>query len=193
MLKHVNAERILVSRELKITVGVIAEKRKSISQWAEDYWIPTAIIDSHVNQRPGELMRKTENAESYFMGFCEIYCHAKETEAYVHNFESRVPAIFVVLRLDEDDEHPLPWYVHAVTVSPYEAQDYSDSPEDIVERVQMPLSIASAVMKFTDLHYVEEPFKKRKRTDFKEEQRQFGKEPIFLARNRPEENGGLDD
>jgi len=182
-----------VSRELIITVGVIAEKRKSTSQWADDYWIPTAVIDSHVHQQPGELMRQTDNASIYFMGFSEIYCHATETEAYVHNFESRVPAVYVVLRHDDEGEHPLPWYVHAVTVSPYEAQDYSDSSEDIIERVHMPVSIAEAVMNFTDLHHVDVPFKKRKRTDFKKEQQQFGKEPIFLERNRPTRNGGMDD
>lgn len=181
-----------MSRELRIHVGVMAEKRKSSSPWADDYWIPTAVIESHVNHHEGDILYETDELKRYFMGYSEIYCHAKETEAYIHNFESRIPAIYVVLRRDDENLHPLSWYVHAVTVSPYEAQDYSDSAEDIVERVAMPIGIAKLLTEFIDEHHVEEEFKKRKRRDFKQEKRQFGKEPIFLERNRPDSNGGFD-
>jgi len=172
-------------RDLTIDVGVIAEKRKAHTKWAEDIWLPTAIIDGQLSQEPGQIMRKTESAESYFMGLAEIYCHAKETESYIHNFESEVPCVFVVLRRDEENEHRLPWYVHVVTVSPYEAQDYADTAEDIIERVTMPLSIAKAVMDFTDQHHEEVVFKKRKRHNYKNEPHQFGKDPIVQARNGP--------
>ncbi|MGB7288152.1 MAG: DUF3305 domain-containing protein [Salaquimonas sp.] len=181
-----------MSRELRIHVGVIAEKRKSSSQWAEDYWIPTGVVESHLNQHEGDVLYQTDDLKRYFMGYSEIYCHAKETEAYIHNFESRVPAIYVILRRDDENAHSLDWYVHDVTVSPYEAQDYSDSAEDIVERVAMPVGIAKRVMEFIDLHHVDEKFKKRKRKDFKSEIKQFGKEPIFLERDRPDKNGGFD-
>ena len=181
-----------MSRELRIHVGVMAEKRKSSSAWADDYWIPTAVIETHVNHHEGDILYETDELKRYFMGFSEIYCHAKETEAYIHNFESRIPAIYVVLRRDDENLHPLSWYVHAVTVSPYEAQDYSDSAEDIVERVAMPIGIAKQLTEFIDQHHVEEEFKKRKRRDFRQEERQFGKEPIFLERNRPDKNGGYD-
>jgi len=181
-----------MERELRIHVGVLAEKRKSSSQWAEEYWIPTAVIETHVNQNEGDVLYETDAVKRYFMGYNQIYCHAKETEAYIHNFESRLPAIYVVLRKDDENIHPMDWYVHAVTVSPYEAQDYSDSAEDIVERVSMPIDIAKRIMDFVDAHHVEEEFKKRKRNNFKDEVRQFGKEPIFLERNRPKKNGGFD-
>lgn len=170
-----------MSRELRIDVGVIAEKRKARSEWAEDYWVPTAIIEGHVHHKPGEMMRQTETGTMYFMGFSEIYCHAKEAEAYVHNFESEIPAIYIILRPDDEDEHPLPWYVHTVTVSPYEAQDFADSSEEIIERVAMPMSIATALMDFTDTHHEDVPFKKRKRQNFKEEKLIFGKEPVFTS------------
>lgn len=181
-----------MSRELRINVGVLVEKRKSSSQWADDYWIPTAVLEGTINHHEGDILYQSDALKRYFMGYSEIYCHAKETEAYIHNFESKVPAIYVILRRDDEDKHPLDWYVHAVTVSPYEAQDYSDSSEDIVERVSMSLDIAKEVMDFIDQHHVEEEFKKRKRNDFKKEIRQFGKEPIFLERGRPDKNGGYD-
>ena len=181
-----------MSRELRIPVGVLAEKRRPSSQWAQDYWIPTAVIEGHLNHHEGDLLYEADGVKRYFLGYSEIYCHASETEAYIHNFESTVPAIYVILRKDDENLHPLDWFVHCVTVSPYLAQDFSDSDEDIVERVSMPLDIAKQLMAFIDEHHVEEVFKKRKRRDFKDEQRQFGKEPIFLERGRPKGNGGHD-
>ncbi len=181
-----------MSRELIIPVGVIAEKRKAISQWADDYWVPSAIFEGAAAQKPGEVIRQEEKKTVYFMGFAEIFCHATETESYVHNFDSRDPAVYVVLRRDDENEHPLPWYVHMVSVSPYEALDYTDSAEEIVERVQMPNALYARVLEFTSSHHVEQPFKKRQRKDFKNEKPKFGKEPIFLERGRPKSGGGLD-
>lgn len=182
-----------MAREMRIPVGVIAERRKAVSQWAEDIWVPTAVFEGPSSARPGEIIRQDEKVTAYFMGFSEIYCHAKETDAYVHNFDSSVPAVYVVMRRDDEGEHPLPVFVHVVTVSPYEALDYADSAEEIVERVGMPIGIAKQVMDFTEAHHVEEEFHKRKRVDFRPEKPKFGKEPIFLERNRPKANGGRDD
>lgn len=170
-------------RELKFNVAVIAETRKSSSEWVDDIWLPSAVIYGEVNHEIGDIIRQTETATAYYMGMSEIYCHAKETESYIFNFESEVPAIYVVLRPDEEDEFPLDYFVHAVTVSPYEAQDYADPAEDIIERVPMPTKIAVALMDFIDLHHVDEPFKKRKRKNFKDDDQQFGKEPIFDKQN----------
>ena len=182
-----------MKKELKINVAVIAEIRKSKSHsnaiWAEDYWMPSSVIYGHVNHEIGDVIRQTEMATAYFMGHSEIYCHAKETESYIHNFESEVPAIYVVLRRDEEDEHPIDYFVHAVTVSPYEAQDYADPAEDIIERVPMPTKIAVMLMDFIDQHHVDEPFKKRKRKNYKQEPHQFGKDPIFQNMSAQRWNG----
>lgn len=177
-------------RELRISVGVIAERRKASSPWADDYWVPVAVVEGEMALAPGDVVRQSEMATAYFMGVSEIYCHASETEAYVYNFDSVTPAVYVVLRRDE--EGPIPWLVHSVTVSPYEAQDYSDSAEDIIERVQMPESLTQALSDFIDRHHVEQPFKKRKRRDFRQEEARFGKEPIFLKSRHSKTGGGTD-
>lgn len=183
-----------MARELRITVGVIAERRRASSPWADSIWVPSAVFEGASSTRPGEIIREDEAATAYFMGFHEIFCHAKETDAYIHNFESSVPAVYVVMRRTEaDEDHPLPVFVHVVTVNPYEALDYADSAEEIVERVQMPIGIAKSVTEFIDAHHVEEKFQKRRRVDYVKEERQFGKEPIFLDRKRPRGNGGRDD
>ena len=54
--------------------------------------------------------------------------------------------------------------MHVITASSaYEAQDYLDSGEEIVEPVPMPDGLIAWIKDFTDTHFVEEPFIKRKR------------------------------
>ena len=50
-----------------------------------------------------------------------------------------------------------------VTASPYEAQDYTDSGEELVERVPMPEGVQAWVWEFIERFHVEETFIKRKR------------------------------
>jgi hypothetical protein len=50
-----------------------------------------------------------------------------------------------------------------VTASPYEAQDYTDSGEELVEKVRMPRVIIGWVEAFVSLHHEHEAFKKRQR------------------------------
>ena len=136
----------------------------------------------------GDVLLSDDNVTRYFMGVSEISCHAAETEAYVHNFNSQAPAIFVVLRRTTDDAHPLPWFVHSVTASPYEAQDFEDSGEDIIERVAMPADIEATIKEFVERYHREEEFRKRRRDRLDVEDQKFGKEPIFIDRQKP--NGG---
>lgn len=180
-----------LSRELTIIVGVLAEKRKAVSRWATDYWIPVSVTANPGGLEEGDVVVRDETLTRYYMGTAELTCHAAETEAYVHNFNSRTPALYVVLRRDEEGTHPLPWYVHSVTASPYMAQDYEDSAEDIIERVSIPPEIGNAIMDFTDTYHVERPFVKRRRDKVKVEEQKFGKEPIFMDRKR-RPGGGLD-
>lgn len=163
---------------------MLAEKRVPKSAWADEYWRPIAVVDGALDHAEGDIVLKAENATRYVMGRADIVCHAKETDAYIHNFEGREPVLYVVLRADAEGSRPLPWYVHAVTASPYEAQSYQNSAEDVVEPVAMPPRIAAAIRAFVDHHHKDEPFRKRKRDKHKIEEQKFGKEPIFLNRKR---------
>ncbi|SON55289.1 hypothetical protein HDIA_1748 [Hartmannibacter diazotrophicus] len=180
-----------MDRELTILVGVLVERRKSSSRWISHTWIPVGVMPVADGLQPGDVLVEDDSVTRYFMGVSELTCFAAETEAYVHNFNAEVPALYVVLRRNEDGSHPLPWYVHAVTASPYLAQDHDDNADDIVERVAMPAEIEEAIKAFVDHHHVEHAFKKRRREGIKEEEHLFGKEPIFLNRERPS-GGRLD-
>ena len=98
-----------------------------------------------------------------------------DAEAYRHGLSSREPCIYVVLR----DGDPLD--VVLATASPYEAQDYADTGEEIVEKVPMPEGLAAWIRDFALTHYEEEEFKKRKRDKKRIDAREDGKGDARIA------------
>jgi hypothetical protein len=56
-----------------------------------------------------------------------------------------------------------PYEVVLVTASPFEAQDYADNGDDIVEKVPMPEGLVALVRDFVEAHHQEEVFQKRRR------------------------------
>lgn len=172
-------------------LGVIAERRQSVSRWAKDYWIPVGVMLAPSNLAAGDVLVSDDKMTRYYMGRFEMVCYAADTEAYVENFDSGDPAIYVVLRRDTEDTHPLDWFVHLVTVSPHEAQECEVGSEDIIERLRMPPEIEAAVLDFLDTYYTEKKFVKRQRDKLDIDEQKFGKQPIFLDRKR-KSGGGLD-
>ncbi len=60
----------------------------------------------------------------------------KKTEGYKHNLSLDPPSVYVVLQDGEESDHDV--ILHLVSVCPYEAQDYLDSGEVMVDSVAMP-------------------------------------------------------
>ena len=83
---------------------------------------------------------------------------------------------------ETNDEVPLE--VHLVTASPFEAQDYLDTGEDIIERMPLPDALLEQIKTFIAEHHEDEKFKKRKRDKLDIEEHKFGQEPIFETRQR---------
>ena len=78
----------------------------------------------------------------------------------MHGLCAEVPCVYVVMRPGAAEA---PFELELATVSPYEAQDYTDSGEEIVEKVPMPAMLRSWVEDFVSVHHEEEVFVKRKR------------------------------
>ncbi|MCB9946711.1 MAG: DUF3305 domain-containing protein [Rhodospirillaceae bacterium] len=150
-----------MDREIRIPVGVIVERRQLASAWADAAWLPVAVLPGPIPAPDGMVLRETEETVQYLAGQATLCLFASDAEAYRFNLDSRTPALYVVLRATK--EGPLPVRPHLVTASPYEAQDYLDSGEDIVERVAVPEAIHARLAQFVDAFFVEQPFRKRKR------------------------------
>ena len=159
-----------------IRLGIVIERRELDNPWVDHEWRPVAVLPG--TPEVGQW-RRTESGDGWVRYLCAdlpVSLYRKETEAYLANLETGRPSVFVVLRTTDeaDAEHEIEAVL--ATVSPFEAQDYLDSGEDIVESVAMPDAVREWVEAFVAEHHVEEPFRKRKRQKHEVDEPRFGKE-----------------
>ena len=118
-------------------------------------------------------MRTEGDVTEFHAATLPLTLYVSDTEAYVHELQARVPSVYVVLRQNEQTDD-LPWAVALVTASPYEAQDYCDSAEELVEKIPMPDGLGAWITAFVDKYYEEEAFVKRRRNKTRVDQSQDG-------------------
>ncbi len=140
-------------------VGVVIRRRPGVTRWATWDWRAVAVLPGAGPAEWQELRREGEAVE-FHASTPLLELHGAETEAYLHGLSAEIPCLYVVLR-DSDGGHPFD--VLLVTASPYEAQDYADSGEDIVEKVAMPHGLVAWVRDFVEEFHTEEAFVKRRR------------------------------
>jgi len=167
-----------------IPIGVVIAREDIDSKWEDHVWRPIGVLPGAAPVEEWLELQRGEGWVHYHAATVPLELFRKEAEAYKYNLEGREPAIFVILTDEDDDDSDNPLGVHLVTVSPYEAADYLDSGELIVEPVEMPPELLALVRDFVDEHHVEEKFKKRKNIKVKPDEYKFGQEPIFEMRKR---------
>lgn len=140
-------------------IGVVLRKTPGVTQWVAWHWTASAVLPG---APPAEwrIMREEDGAIEYHAATVTLELHGAETEAYLHGLSAEVPSVFVVMREGLGDT---PIEVLMVTASPYEAQDYTDSGEEIVEKVPMPHGLVAWVRDFVEAFHRDEVFVKRKR------------------------------
>lgn len=175
-----------------IELGVVIERRKIDNPWQEYSWLPVAVFTGAEPITQWREMSRDDNVVQFHAATMEVEIFRSDTEAYQDNLGSLPPSVYVVLSEDDEEENEYPYFVQAVTLSPYEAQDVLDSGEEIVERVVMPEPVLEWLQKFVDEHHVEKPFKKRKRDKLNVEELKFGKQPIFENAHRNNKESGND-
>lgn len=176
-----------MERTRSIAVGVVVERRDVENRWIDHVWRVVAVLPGAPET---DMWRETSRGPDwvqYHIGTLPLEIHRKETDAYRSNLAEETPVVFVVLREAEDDDEP-PLELFLISASPYEAQDYLDSGEDIVESVPMPKDVMAWLQDFVDIHHVDEPFvkRKRKRNDADPDTPFWSKPP----RGRMDDNGG---
>ncbi len=150
-----------------LPVGIVLERRKSDHPWLDYSWRAVAVIPGAPALDPRGTWKELERGEDYVRfhaGTLPVELFRKETEAYRVNLTQEPPRVFIVMRkASEPEEAEEELYPILATASPYEAQDYLDSGEEIVEGVAMPTPLVAFVSQFVGEHHVDEPFYKRKR------------------------------
>lgn len=146
-------------------VGVVLRKSPGVTKWAKYVWRAVAILPG-ADPADWKVLRREGDVSEYHAATLALTLYRSDTEAYVHGLAANVPCVYVICRETQDTARPLD--VVMVTASPYEAQDYSDNGEDIVEKVMMTPQVHAWIADYVAEHHEEEAFVKRRRDTYRE-------------------------
>ena len=149
-------------RELK--VGAVVRRSPGVTRWAKVIWKPVAVIPGAPEAFWKEMVREGDVVD-YHAGTVTMELFRADVEGYLVSLNMAAPSVWIILDKDVTSQSPSGWVVSTVTASAHEALDSLDSGESIVEAVPIPESLAAWIKEFIDMHYIEEPFKKRRRDE----------------------------
>jgi hypothetical protein len=161
-----------------IAVGVLVERSKSTSQWADFYWRPVGVLTGVPATPPWTILSDDGERATFYVGSADIEMHRTETGNYRDNLATGTPSLWVALRPTDSDP---PYDLLTVTADPAEGEALTEAGNDLVEPVPMPATIQQALAQFVAEHHVERVFVKRKRDRAN---------PDSMARHRSGDDGG---
>ena len=85
-----------------IAVGVVVERSKSMSQWADFYWRPVSVLAGVPETAPWTKLSDDGERATFYAGPATIELYRTETPYYRSNLESGSPALWVALRADAE-------------------------------------------------------------------------------------------
>jgi len=147
-----------------IPLGVVIRKSPGVTRWAKWAWRAVGVLPG-AGVANWDVLRSEDGITDFHAATVPLNLFVSDTEAYVHELQTRQPSVYVVLSPDTASRD-IPWKVTLATASPYEAQDYSDSDEVLVEKVAMPEGMHAWVADFVRRYHEEEAFVKRKRRNW---------------------------
>ena len=145
---------------LRIPVGVVVERRKATSPWADVIWRPVAVLGGLPDAAPWTPLAIDGETATFYAGAAEIELYRSEADNYRRNLASAAPAIWVALQETGGDP---PYAVAAVTADPDEGEALTGPGQGIIEAVAMPGPLRHAIAAFVAEHHVEQVFEKRER------------------------------
>ncbi|MGX9431309.1 MULTISPECIES: DUF3305 domain-containing protein [Bradyrhizobium] len=144
----------------RISVGVVVERRKGRSAWADVLWRPVSVLVGSPSAAPWTPLDRQGEVTLFYAGEAVIELHRTETGNYRDNLASGSPTLWVNLRPTGSEP---PYELLAVTADPAEGEAFTDAGSNLVEAVPMPAGVAEIVERFVARHHVERPFIKRQR------------------------------
>lgn len=145
---------------VSIPVGVVVERHRAKSVWAEFLWRPVSVLAGKPSAEPWTALDVQAESMLFYAGEAVIELHRTESTYYRDNIASDTPRLWVVLSPTGSDP---PYELRAVTADPAEGEGFTDAGNNLVETVPMPRDIVAIVDQFIATHHVERPFIKRRR------------------------------
>ena len=143
-----------------IPVGVVVERRKAQSPWADFTWQPVAVLSGMPDAAPWTVLSENAETTMFYAGSARIELHAGDAANYRDNLSTGEPKLWVVLRPTEREQ---PFDVVCVTADGSEGEGFTAAGNDIVDLVPMPDAIRALTDAFVAAHKIEQPFFKRTR------------------------------
>ncbi|WP_443644790.1 DUF3305 domain-containing protein [Candidatus Ponderosibacter sp. Uisw_141_02] len=178
------------NRHVLYAVRLIIERQPIDNKWQSHRWVIHDLVPLELSTGDGlppsndvhfQRLRQPlgdEAGEALFTAEASLDLHRAEAEAYAENLASSEPAIYAVLRHNEDENYSgdddIDIHLAEISLSPYNIQDYEDCGEDQVEKLPLQGPIADFVKEFVEIHFNPEPFIKRKRDKARVDRDQLG-------------------
>jgi Protein of unknown function (DUF3305) len=147
-------------QEDTLRVGVLIEKRRSMSLWAEFSWHVVGA-DTNPPVNTWTEIRRSERGTAYLTS-ADVEVHKSDTLGYSENLNSGAPKLWVVFRPNDDDTE---CELVLVTADPAEGEAMTQNGDLLVEAVAMPDAMRLWLEAFVREHHVEHAFYKRKRDE----------------------------
>jgi hypothetical protein len=151
-------------------VSVILESRPAKSEWLTESWrvigITVGSRTDGVNEQP-KVINRVGDVTQYICNGLSVALYKDECESYYHNIISPTPRCYVVAHVEDYDDPPDPFIV---TLSFDEAHAYLEGEDDIFD-VDVPPELYRWVEAFVLVNYAPEKRVKRKRKNWKEQER----------------------
>jgi hypothetical protein len=155
----------------RLRVGVVVERRKAVSPWADFLYRPVLVLDGVPAAPPWTPIGAEGELTTFYAGDAVIELHRTETANYRDNLASGAPLLWVILRQGTAE---IGLDLLFVTADPAEGEALTGAGNDLVESVPMPDSIRQFVANFIAEHHVEQSFYKRERSKSRPPARQAG-------------------
>ena len=149
-----------VAPQLRIPVGIVVERRKALSIWADFLWRPVAVLAGVPDTPAWTSLSQDGDVATFYAGAADIELHRSEAENYRRNLESGAPSIWVALQPTGGEP---PYRLAAITADPAEGEAFTEAGEAIVEAVAMCAPVREAVAAFVAAHPAQSHFEKRQR------------------------------
>src|SRR5258705_2573073 len=142
-----NALRI-VEKPAK-SLAVIMQRSVTRNRWESVVWAPWSVLESDEPSGEPRLLVDQPDVRQWFHPGFELAIHRDETEGYYLNVSSGSPRIFVLWRMDEENERGIPLQV---TASYYEGGRWLDGGNS-VDSVTMPPAVFAWVGDYVEKNY----------------------------------------
>ena len=150
---------LAAQKSISMALGIVVRRVPGVTRWVDYIWKAVAVLPGAGPAHWKEL-RRFGDAVEYHAATVHLELFRTDTEAYLQGLSTKNPAIYVVMR-DSDGLDPLE--VVMATASPFEAQDYADTGEELVEKVLMPEGLVAWVRDYVEAHHEDQVFVKRRR------------------------------